>query len=103
MTKARPAIPAYPVLAAILLAAPAFAATITYRNSDVPYLGPRVVVPKTPERQAILGQVGNGQRPAASATERADVRRIGFRQHDQGHTPAPNRPAFLDFAGRTLN
>lgn len=37
------------VAAALMLAAPAFAATITYKNSDVPYLGPRVVIPVTPE------------------------------------------------------
>src|SRR6195952_5741464 len=36
------------------LSASAGAATITYKNSDVPYLGPRVVVPVTPERQAIM-------------------------------------------------
>ena len=28
---------------------------------------------------------------------------IGFRQHDQGHTPAPNWPTFLSFAVRTLD
>jgi hypothetical protein len=27
---------------------------------------------------------------------------LGFRQHTGGHTPAPNWPAFLDFAGRYL-
>ena len=27
---------------------------------------------------------------------------LGFRQHAGGHTPAPNWPAFLDFAGRYL-
>jgi hypothetical protein len=27
---------------------------------------------------------------------------LGFRQHDGGHTPAPNWPTFLDFAGRYL-
>ena len=27
---------------------------------------------------------------------------LGFRQHSGGHTPAPNWPAFLDFAGRYL-
>jgi hypothetical protein len=27
---------------------------------------------------------------------------LGFRQHTFGHTPAPNWPAFLDFAGRYL-
>ena len=25
---------------------------------------------------------------------------LGFRQHPYGHTPAPNWPAFLEFAGR---
>jgi len=28
---------------------------------------------------------------------------LGFRQHGGGHTPAPNWPAFLDFAGRYLH
>jgi hypothetical protein len=28
---------------------------------------------------------------------------LGFRQHSGGHTPAPNWPAFLDFAGRYLH
>jgi hypothetical protein len=28
---------------------------------------------------------------------------LGFRQHDGGHTPAPNWPAFLDFASRYLH
>ena len=42
------------LFAAIVLAVPAFAATITYKNSDVPYLGPRVVMPMTAERQAIM-------------------------------------------------
>jgi hypothetical protein len=27
---------------------------------------------------------------------------IAFRQHGQGHTPGPNWPAFLRFAGRYL-
>ena len=36
----------------LFLAAPALA--VTYKNSDVPYLGPRVVIPVTPERQAII-------------------------------------------------
>jgi hypothetical protein len=27
---------------------------------------------------------------------------LGFRQHNQGHTPAPNWPTFLDFASRYL-
>jgi hypothetical protein len=27
---------------------------------------------------------------------------LGFRQHSGGHTPAPNWPAFLDFAGHYL-
>jgi hypothetical protein len=28
---------------------------------------------------------------------------LGFRQHSGGHTPAPNWPAFLDFASRYLH
>jgi hypothetical protein len=28
---------------------------------------------------------------------------LGFRQHNGGHTPAPNWPAFLEFAGRYLH
>lgn len=28
---------------------------------------------------------------------------LGFRQHEQGHTPEPNWPAFIAFARRTLN
>ena len=36
----------------LFLAAPALA--ITYKNSDVPYQGPRVPIPMTPERQAML-------------------------------------------------
>jgi hypothetical protein len=28
---------------------------------------------------------------------------LGFRQHTFGHTPAPNWPTFLDFAGRYLH
>ena len=27
---------------------------------------------------------------------------VGFRQHSGGHTPAPNWPTFLTFAGRYL-
>jgi hypothetical protein len=27
---------------------------------------------------------------------------LAFRQHSGGHTPAPNWPTFLDFAGRYL-
>jgi hypothetical protein len=28
---------------------------------------------------------------------------LAFRQHNFGHTPAPNWPAFLDFAGHYLH
>ncbi len=28
---------------------------------------------------------------------------LGFRQHEEGHTPEPNWPAFIDFAARTLD
>jgi hypothetical protein len=28
---------------------------------------------------------------------------LAFRQHQFGHTPAPNWPVFLDFAGRYLH
>jgi hypothetical protein len=28
---------------------------------------------------------------------------IAFRQHSAGHTPAPNWPTFLEFAGRYLH
>jgi hypothetical protein len=28
---------------------------------------------------------------------------LAFRQHNGGHTPAPNWPAFLDFAARYLH
>jgi hypothetical protein len=28
---------------------------------------------------------------------------LGFRQHEDGHTPEPNWPAFIDFAARRLN
>src|SRR3954468_21259205 len=45
-------------LAAILmlLAAPALALTSTYKNSDVPYRGPRPSVAMTPERQATMAE-----------------------------------------------
>ena len=36
----------------LFLAAPALA--VTYKHSDVPYMGPRVPIPMTPERQAML-------------------------------------------------
>lgn len=51
----------------------------------------------------LLGKTGLGaaqQPPMLTADVSGD---IGFRQHDQGHTPAPNWPAFLDFAARKLN
>ena len=41
-----------PVVAVALLAVPALGTT--YKNSDVPYLGPRPVIAMTAERQALL-------------------------------------------------
>ena len=39
---------------ALVLTLPAVAAPVTYKHSDVPYQGPRVAIPMTPERQAML-------------------------------------------------
>ena len=46
----------YLIWAAILAFAStgALAANVTYKNSDVPYLGPRPIIPMTPERQSLL-------------------------------------------------
>jgi hypothetical protein len=51
----------------------------------------------------LLGKVGLGTTdfpPAETALTTGD---LAFRQHPGGHTPAPNWPAFLDFASRYLH
>jgi len=51
----------------------------------------------------LLGRKGlptSTQPPIGTALLSGD---IAFRQHTEGHTPAPNWPAFLDFAGRYLH
>lgn len=83
------------VAAALMLAAPAFAATITYKNSDVPYLGPRVVIPVTPERQAILDAT------RAEYLREQAVLKIGkLREVPDSHSPvdAPNVPNYDEAA-----
>ena len=83
------------IVAGALLAVPAGAATITYRNSDVPYLGPRVVIPMTAERQAIM-----------DATQKEYLReqavlKIGkLREVPDSHSPvdAPNVPNYDEAA-----
>ena len=40
--------------AVLLCVSSAMAAPVTYKNSDVPYLGPRAVIAMTPERQALM-------------------------------------------------
>ncbi len=57
------------------------AASPVYQLLGAPGLG-------TTTMPATLTQVGNGP--------------LAFRQHDQGHTPAPNWPFFLDFMQREL-
>jgi hypothetical protein len=50
----------------------------------------------------LLGKTGLGSEqypPMLTAVTSGD---IGFRQHDQGHTPNPNWPTFLTFAKRYL-
>jgi len=32
----------------------------------------------------------------------SDSGALAYRQHDQGHTPGPNWPYFLDFAGKAF-
>ncbi len=83
------------LFAAMLLAAPASAATITYKNSDVPYLGSRVAIPVTQERQAIM---------EATQTEylrEQAVLKIGkLREVPDSHSPVdqPNVPNYDEAA-----
>lgn len=60
----------------------AFAAGPVYKLLGTPDLG-------TTTQPPVLSEVGNGP--------------LAFRQHDQGHTPAPNWPFFLDFMQREMN
>ena len=82
-------------LAAALLAVPAGAATITYRNSDVPYLGPRVMIPMTPERQAILDATQKEY-----LREQAVLKLGKLREVPDSHSPvdAPNVPNYDEAA-----
>ena len=50
---------------------------------------------------ALLGQrpLDKSQPPPLTLS---DSGALAFRQHDQGHTPGPNWPAFLDFAARAF-
>lgn len=58
--------------------------------------------------QASAGEVWTllGQRPLPKTMPEpmtlADSGALAFRQHDQGHTPGPNWPYFLDFAARAF-
>jgi hypothetical protein len=84
-----------PAIAMVMFAAPAFA-LVTYKNSDVPYMGPRPVFPMTPERKAVM-----------SATQKEYEREqavLGItgkmRQVPDSHSPidAPNVPNYDEAA-----
>ncbi|MBW8709031.1 MAG: hypothetical protein JF627_07190, partial [Alphaproteobacteria bacterium] len=79
----------------LLLAAPASAATVTYKNSDVPYLGPRIVIPATLERQAIMEATQKEY-----LREQAALKLGKLRQVDDAHSPvdAPNVPNYDEAA-----
>jgi hypothetical protein len=83
--------------AAILcLAAPAFAAaTVTYKNSDVPYLGPRVAFPMTPERQAAMDATQKEYEREQAALHIGKLREV-----PDSHSPvdAPNVPNYDEAA-----
>jgi len=80
---------------ALLLAVPAFAATITYKNSDVPYLGPRVVMPMTAERQAIMDATQKEY-----LREQAVLKLGKLREVPDSHSPVdqPNVPNYDEAA-----
>src|SRR5579883_552050 len=77
-----------------VLAAPALA--VTYKNSDVPYLGPREPVPMTAERQAMLD--------ASQKEYEREQKLLGIsgkmRQITDAHSPvdAPNAPNYDEAA-----
>jgi len=79
---------------ALFLSPPALA--VTYRNSDVPYLGPRVPVPMTAERQAMLD--------ATQKEYEREQKVLGIdgklRQITDSHSPvdAPNAPNYDEAA-----
>jgi len=50
----------------------------------------------------ILGKKGLGASALPQLGVLIDKGEIGFRQHEYGHTPAPNWPYFIAFADRTL-
>ena len=78
----------------LFLAAPALA--VTYKHSDVPYQGPRVPVPMTPERQAMLDATQKEyEREQAVLGIRGKLREI-----TDSHSPvdAPNAPNYDEAA-----
>jgi len=50
----------------------------------------------------LLGKTGLGSLDQPPMLTPLVSGEIGFRQHDQGHTPAPNWPTFLGFAQHYL-
>jgi hypothetical protein len=50
----------------------------------------------------LLGKKGLGASNLPPMGSLLDKGEIGFRQHEYGHTPAPNWPAFIAFASRYL-
>src|SRR6185503_8247974 len=50
----------------------------------------------------ILGKKGLGATALPAMGKLVDSGAIGFRQHEYGHTPAPNWPSFIAFASRYL-
>jgi hypothetical protein len=79
----------------LLAVTPVFAAGVTYKNSDVPYLGPRPVIPMTPERQAILDATAREY-----AREQAELHITKLREVPDAHSPvdAPNVPNYDEAA-----
>ena len=78
----------------LFLAAPALA--VTYKHSDVPYQGPRVPIPMTPERQAMLDATQKEyEREQAVLGIRGKLREI-----TDSHSPvdAPNAPNYDEAA-----
>ena len=81
-------------MAALLVAVtatPVLGATVTYRNSDVPYLGVRPVIPMTPERQAMMDATAKEY-----AREQSVLHIAKLRQIPDSHAPvdAPNIPNY---------
>ena len=51
----------------------------------------------------LLGKKGLGTTEFPAMETAVTAGELGFRQHADGHTPTPNWPAFLEFAGRYLH